>query len=194
MSIRCRIDMSVANVRTPRGGWVDAALQALAAGGPDAVRVEALAASLGVSKGGFYWHFTDRHALLEEMLDTWERAGTEDVIARVESQPANARAKLRQLFELAQSADFAVELALRDWSRRDSDVAERLRRVDKRRMGWLRSLFGQFCVDENDVEARSMLAYSLLIGSYFIAAEQDDRTRSQMLQLAVDRLLSESWN
>jgi len=186
--------MSVANVRTPRGGWVDAALQALAAGGPDAVRVEALAASLGVSKGGFYWHFTDRHALLEEMLDTWERAGTEDVIARVESQPANARAKLRQLFELAQSADFAVELALRDWSRRDSDVAERLRRVDKRRMGWLRSLFGQFCVDENDVEARSMLAYSLLIGSYFIAAEQDDRTRSQMLQLAVDRLLSESWN
>ena len=63
-SIRCRIDMSVANVRTPRGAWVDAALQALAAGGPDAVRVEALAVRLGVSKGGFYWHFTDRQALL----------------------------------------------------------------------------------------------------------------------------------
>ena len=78
--------MSVAKVRTPRGAWVDAALQALAAGGPDAVRVEALAASLGVSKGGFYWHFNDRQALFEEMLDSWEQAGTEEVIARVESR------------------------------------------------------------------------------------------------------------
>jgi AcrR family transcriptional regulator len=183
----------VANIRTPRGAWIDAALQALAAGGPDAVRVEALAVYLGVSKGGFYWHFTDRQALLEETLDAWEKVGTEDVIARVECQPADPRAKLQQLFELAPSADFAVELALRDWSRRDSDVAERLRRVDNRRMGWLRSLFGQFCVDDNDVEARSMLAYSLLIGSYFIAAQHDDKTRSQILQLAVDRLLGESW-
>ena len=193
-SIRCRIDMSVANVRTPRGAWVDAALQALAAGGPDAVRVEALAVRLGVSKGGFYWHFTDRQALLEEMLDSWEKAMVDDVIVRVESQPADPRAKLQHLFELAPSADFAVELAIRDWSRRDSDVAERLRRVDNRRMRWLRSLFGQFCLDENDAEARSMLAYSLLIGSYFITAPHHDKTRSQMLQLAVDRLLSESWD
>lgn len=184
----------MANVRTRREAWVDAALQALAAGGPDAVRVEALAARLGVTKGGFYWHFADRQALLEEMLDIWEQAGTEDIIARVERQPANPRAKLQQLFQLAPSATFfAGELALRDWSRRDRDVAARLRRVDNRRMGYLRSLFGQFCRDENDVEARSMLAYSLLIGSYFITAQHGDRTRSQLLQLAVDRLLSESW-
>jgi AcrR family transcriptional regulator len=90
---------AVANVRTPRGAWVHAALQALAAGGPDAVRVETLAASLGVSKGGFYWHFTDRQALLEEMLDTWEKTGTEDIIARVDSQPGDPRAKLQQLLQ-----------------------------------------------------------------------------------------------
>jgi AcrR family transcriptional regulator len=186
--------MRMAKVRTPRGAWVDAALQALAAGGPDAVRVEALAVSLGVSKGGFYWHFTDRKALLEEMMDTWEKTGTEDIIALVEGQPADSRAKVQRLFELSSSADFAVELAIRDWSRRDSAVAGRLHRVDNRRMAYLRSLFGHFCVDENDVEARSMLAYSLLIGSYFIAAQHDGKSRSQVLQLAVDRLLSESWD
>jgi AcrR family transcriptional regulator len=183
----------MANVRTPREAWVEAALRALATGGPDTVRVEALATSLRVSKGGFYWHFKDRQALLEEMLDTWERDVVEDVIAHVESQPANPRAKLQQLFELAPSVDFAVELALRDWSRRDSDVAERLHRIDTRRMEYLRSLFGQFCADDNDVEARSMLAFSLFIGSYFIVAEHDGRTRSEVLQLAIDRLLSESW-
>jgi AcrR family transcriptional regulator len=181
----------VARVRTPRGAWVDASLQALAAGGPDAVRVEALAVSLGVSKGGFYWHFPDRRALLQEMLDAWEKAMVDDVIARVESQPAQARAKLQQLFDLARSVDFAVELAVRDWSRRDSDVAERVRRVDDRRMAYLRSQFRQFCADENDVEVRSMLAFSLFIGSYFIAARHREKTRSQVLGLAIDRLLSD---
>jgi len=183
----------MATVRTPRAEWIAAALQAVAAGGPDAVRVEALAAGLGVSKGGFYWHFTDRQALLEEMLDTWEKTFTEDVIARLDSQSDDPRAKLRQFFEWAPSIDFAVELALRDWSRRDKDVAARLRKVDTRRMAYLRSLFGQFCADEDDVEARSMLIYSLLIGSYFITSRHPGRSRSQVLQLAVDRLLSESW-
>jgi AcrR family transcriptional regulator len=184
--------MSMAKARTPRSAWVDAALQALATGGPDAVRVEALATSLGVSKGGFYWHFKDRQALLGEMLGSWEKTVAEDVIARIESQTADPRAKLQQLFELAPTVDFAVELAIRDWARRDSEVAERVRRVDNRRIEYLRSLFGQFCANENDVEARSMLAFSLFIGSYFIAAEHGDRTRPQVLQLAIDRLLSDS--
>ncbi len=182
----------MANVRTPRASWIDAALQALAAGGPRAVRVEALAARLGVSKGGFYWHFADRQALLDEALDSWEQAGTDDVIARIEGGPGDPAAKLRELFALAPSADFAVELAIRDWSRRDALVAARLRRIDDRRMEFLRSLFGALSSDDDDAEARTMLAYSLLIGSYFIAAGHDGRTRSQMLGLALERLLAES--
>ena len=162
----------MAKVRTPRGAWVHAALQALAAGGPDAVRVETLAVSLGVSKGGFYWHFADRQALLEEMLDTWERTGTEDIIARVASHPGDARAKLQKLFDITSSPEgLAVELAVRDWSRRDGDVAGRLRRADNRRMEFVRSLFGEFCADEDDVEVRSMMSYSMVIGSYFVAVE-----------------------
>jgi AcrR family transcriptional regulator len=189
-SIRCRIDRSVAKVRTPRGAWVHAALQALAAGGPDAVRVETLAVSLGVSKGGFYWHFADRQALLEETLDTWEKTGTEDIIARVASHPGDARAKLRKLFDITSSPEgLAVELAVRDWSRRDGEVAGRLRRADNRRMAFVRSLFGEFCADEDDVEVRSMMSYSMVIGSYFVAVEHGDKTRSQVLQLAIDHLL-----
>ncbi len=147
-----------------------------------------------MSKGGFYWHFKGRQELLDEMLDSWERAGTENVIARIEGEAVEPRAKLQRLFELSLTVDFAVELALRDWSRRDRDVAKRLRRIDTRRMAFIRSLFGQFCTDENDVEARSMLAYSLLIGSYFIAAQHDGRSRFELLQLAVDRLLDEPWS
>ena len=152
------------------------------------MRVEALAASLGVSKGGFYWHFEDRAALLEEMLDSWEQTVAEDVIAQHRERARDPRAKLRQLFALAPRSTSAVELALRDWSRRDGEVAARLRRVDNRRMEYLRSLFGQICPDEDDVEARAMLAFSLFIGSYFIAADHAGRSRAEVLRLALERL------
>lgn len=186
----------VAKVRTPRDAWIEAATRALAAGGPDSVRVEALAKDLGVSKGGFYWHFEDRPALIEEALDAWERRGTEDVIATVDSGGEDPRQKLRRLFELAPAAQgtFAVELALRDLSRRDRKVAARLRRIDARRLEYLRSLFRQFCADEDDVEARAMLAYSLFIGSYFVTAGSGERTRAEVQRLAIERLLGERWD
>ena len=81
--------------RTPRTKWIDEGLRALAAGGPDAVRIEALAKSLGVSKGGFYGHFQDRKALLDAMLDTWERRTTDDVLARIEREGGDARTNIR---------------------------------------------------------------------------------------------------
>lgn len=107
--------------------------------------------------------------------------------------PTDARPKLQQLSALTpKGEELAVELAIRDWSRREDDVAQRLRRVDTRRMTYLRSLFAQFCADQNDVEARSMMLYSLVFGSYFIAAEHGGRTRSQVLRLAINHLLSGS--
>src|SRR6187551_650676 len=125
-----------APTRTPRSSWIEEGLRALAGGGPDAVRIELLARELGVTKGGFYWHFDDRRALLEEMLDTWERMSTQDVIERVEREGGNARTKIRRAGALTFSPSRglrAIDLAVRDWSRRDKTVAKRLRRVDNRR-------------------------------------------------------------
>ena len=182
----------MALTRTPRGSWIDEGLRALAAGGPDAVRIEPLARALGVTKGGFYWHFEDRRALLEEMLDRWEQVSIDEVIAHVETRGGDARARLRRLFALAGASDdlLEIDLAVRDWSRRDSAVAERLRRADNRRMDYMRSLFGAFCPDEDDVEVRCMLAFSLWIGTHFVAADHGPRTRTDVLRLAQRQLES----
>src|SRR3954447_6844985 len=96
-----------APTRTPRSSWIEEGLRALAAGGPDAVRIEPLARALGVTRGGFYWHFDNRHALLEEILDAWERASVDEVIERVEGEGGDAREKLRRLSALAGSSDEA---------------------------------------------------------------------------------------
>lgn len=183
-----------APTRTPRATWIDEGLRALADGGPEAVRVEALAETLGVSKGGFYWHFEDRGALLDEMLDRWERLVIDEVIERVESEGGVARAKLWHLFTLAAAYSrdgvLAIELAVRDWARRQSSVAARLRRVDNRRMEYMRGLFAAISADENDVEVRCMLAMSLFVGNHFIAADHGVRSREEVMKLAVGRILS----
>ena len=179
-----------APIRTPRTSWVAEGLRALGIGGPDAVRIEKLAQALGVTRGGFYWHFEDRGALLDEMLDAWERVVIDEVIERVEGEGGDARAKLRRLSAIAGSSDdlVRIELAIRDWARRDKAVAKRLKRVDNRRMDYMRSLFGAFCPDEEEVEVRCMVFYSLWMGSHFIAADHGARSRTDVLALALRRL------
>src|ERR687896_374805 len=90
------LDVMPAPIRTPRNSWIAAGLRALAAGGPDTVRVESLAKAMGVTKGGFYWHFADRDELLAEMLDTWERRSTDEVIERVEREGGDAMTKAQR--------------------------------------------------------------------------------------------------
>lgn len=180
----------MAVTRTPRSSWIDEGLRALAAGGPDAVRIETLARALGVTKGGFYWHFDDRNALLDEMLDTWEHVLVDEVIERIEARGGDARARLRRLFALASNEPLRIDLAVRDWARREQTVADRLRRVDNRRMAYMRSLFGAFCSDEDDVEARCTIAFALWIGNQFIAADHGRRSRAYVLKLIFRRLLA----
>ena len=52
----------------------------------------------------------------------------------------------------------------------------------------MRSLFGAFCPDEADVEARCMLAFSLWIGNHFMAADHGARSRADVVELALRRL------
>src|SRR5688572_23444507 len=84
------------------GTWAAAALDAMAAGGVDAVAVEPLARSLGVTKGSFYWHFANREALIKAALDLWEQRETVDVIAGLENEP-DAYLRIVNLFKRANS-------------------------------------------------------------------------------------------
>jgi AcrR family transcriptional regulator len=178
-------------LRTPREAWIAEGLSALGVGGPEAVRVEKLARALGVTKGGFYGYFTDRGTLLEEMLDAWESVVVDQAIGLLDAEEGDGRAKLRRLFDAARSIPemLAVELAIREWARRDPAVGERLTRVDNRRMAYMRTLFASFCADPDEVEARCLLAAALFVGDGLFAAEHDDQSRQQVVQRALAYLL-----
>ncbi|MEV0079419.1 TetR family transcriptional regulator [Nocardia neocaledoniensis] len=182
----------VGAARTPRARWIEEGLQVLAADGVDAVRVEVLAKRIGVTKGGFYGYFADRDALLLALLDTWESEAVDQVLAQVEhfDQDPKTKARLAGLLTFSSNRLLPIDLAIRAWARRDEAVAERLRRVDNRRMALLRETIGEFCDDPDEVEARSLLAFCAVIGGHFLAADHEGRTRLEVLTKAADLLFA----
>lgn len=181
----------MATARTPREKWIEAGLDALAEGGPEAVRVEALAKTLGVTKGGFYGYFSNRDALLTAMLDSWEREVLVDVVELVDRAELDPRERLRTASQLpAWNRLLPIDIAIRGWARGDAQVAERLHRVDNKRMDQLREIFSAFCDDPDEVEARSLLAFCLAIGSQFLSVDHEGRTAPEVVAKAADYLLT----
>lgn len=180
-----------APVQTPRARWIEAGLAALMAGGVDRVRVELVASSLGVTKGGFYGHFAHRDEFLEALLDEWETTLVDQAIESADHGGGDGRTRLKRLFATADRMDQAesLELAIRDWARRDADVAARVARVDDRRMAYLRPLFADFCDDPADVEGRCLLVLTLFVGTSLVGARHGRRSRATATAAALRHLL-----
>jgi len=57
-------------------------------------------------------------------------------------------------------------------------------------MDYLRLLFGAICSDQDEAEARSTLAFSLVIGHHFMAADHGARSHADVLELAARWLMA----
>ncbi|GAB3302828.1 TetR family transcriptional regulator [Epidermidibacterium keratini] len=186
----------MARNKTPKSAWVDAGLTVLAEQGVDAVRIEALSRSLAVTKGGFYGYFGGRDELLAAMLTTWERTVTDDVVAAVEADALDAdpRDRLRHLLVAIRDRDtpamrIDTEIAIRDWARREPNVARIVERVDTIRSSYLRDIFAGFCSEE-EAEVRTAIAMSVRLASQTMTLGTKARSPEDMLQLITGRLFS----
>ncbi|MBK9657129.1 MAG: TetR/AcrR family transcriptional regulator [Rhodanobacteraceae bacterium] len=144
--------------------WELAALELMAEEGVAAVAVESLARRLGVTKGSFYWHFSQRDALIEAALKRWEDTDTHNLLARVESIE-NPGKRLRELFrltsrEMRSHKIYAALLKAAD----HPVVAPVMDRVSHERMAYLARVFQQAGMDHEAAEHRARLAYSAYVG------------------------------
>ena len=106
-----------------RNGWIDGAFEALAEEGLPGMRVEALAKRFGVTKGSFYWHFKDRQDLYGAMLQTWKEGRIRDIDKQSAIPAGNEGEQLEQIIDVYSAnrnrKGIAIELAVRDWARRE---------------------------------------------------------------------------
>jgi AcrR family transcriptional regulator len=162
--------------RLDHAAWVEEALTILAEQGIDGVRVEILAKRLGVTKGSFYWHFKDRDALLESLLDNWRRQATLRIISRLDSSQQSATGRLRQLLHLPFKGSRSerganAELSIRLWSRRDIRAHNALAEVDQLRLQYIAGLLTECGCTPPEAKARAVLAYAFIrVGTTLIEA------------------------
>ena len=135
--------------RLNRDDWLNAAFDAVVEGGFERVRVLALAQSLGVTRGSFYWHFADHAELIDALLARW-REGEHEVVRRLQGEFTGApQADLLLLLDAALARagadleNMRFELALRGLGRRDPVVARMLVQVDSERMALFEDRFAR---------------------------------------------------
>ena len=155
-----------------RDDWLDAAFSAVVEGGFDQVRVLSIAASLGVTRGSFYWHFVDHADLVKALLARWsERELAVDAIFKMEAS-ADPQTDLERLLDTALAhagkdlENMRFELALRGLGRRDVHVAKMLLEVDQMRMQLFETNFLRLTKDPVTAAELAALFYLAIVGSY----------------------------
>jgi AcrR family transcriptional regulator len=138
--------------------WIRAAVAAMSRGGAEAVRVEALARDLGLTKGSFYWHFKDRPALLDAVLDAW----AQEARARLDAAAAyeTASDRLVAVFRsLARGGDAVTDAEVFAWARRERSVAERVAAIERERVAFIKQQLSEMGASLVDAHRRAEAAY-----------------------------------
>lgn len=161
-----------------RSGWIDGAIEALADEGLAGMRVEALAKRFGVTKGSFYWHFKDRQDLFDAMLQTWKDGRMRDIDKQSATPGGNEPVQLQQIIDIYSAnrnrKGISIELAIRDWARRDPQASAVVEEVDTYRLDGARKLFLAMGLSEGEAKSRSLLLYAYVFGQSLMAYDRFD--------------------
>ena len=150
--------------------WVEGALTALAAGGPDAVAIEPIAAALGTTKGSAYWHWPSRRALLIAALERWQEVATVGVIEAVETAGGTASERLKRLLAITTTTVEERQGELLILVHPDPDVRAVVSAVTDDRVSYVGRLLVEHGIDPVDAERRAVLAYAAYLGFVHLAA------------------------
>jgi AcrR family transcriptional regulator len=173
-----KAEKSKSRAQLDRNGWIAGAIETLADEGVAGLRVEALAKRFGVTKGSFYWHFKNRQDLISAILETWKEGRIRDIDKQSDAQAGKEREQLLQIIAVYGSnrnrKGIAIELAVRDWARRDPPAGAIVEAVDRYRLESAAKLFvaSGLCADE--AKSRSLLLYAYVFGQSLMAFDRYD--------------------
>ena len=147
--------------------WLDAAYAALVEGGVDAVKVMLLAKRLGLSRTSFYWHFTDRDALLAALIARWQARNSGNLIRQTELAAATITEAVLNLFDcwiVPELFDAQLEFAMRGWAQAAPDLAAVIEQTDAQRIEALRAMFARYGYAPAQADIRARTIYLTQVG------------------------------
>lgn len=156
--------------RLNREDWLDAAFKAVVDGGFDAARILALAQQLGVTRGSFYWHFSDHAELILALLTRWHQREINAGHSLEAELSGTAQDDLERMLNFALAhvgtdlENMRFELALRGLGRRDAAVASMLAEVDQMRLEFFEKRFQRLTGDPRAASDLAALFYLAVVG------------------------------
>lgn len=177
--------------------WIALGHKALAEGGADAVKLEAICKAAGLTRGSFYHHFKDHPAFLAALAAAWADRNTSRLMAGLGTDNGQPDADARTLNERAFDLDFALEVGMRDLARRHPAVAEIVAETDDRRLAVLRDLAqARFGLSSDKAADVAFLEYAAFCGMMLIRPGLDRATRDRLSRLLDDmtrRQAAQDW-
>ena len=157
--------------RYSKDDWLAKALEVLSAEGEQKIRIEQLAAKLGVTKGSFYYHFSNRKDFIQSLVQYWAQSSTALVIERMKDIRGSAEDRLLTLMHILFNDEFAkYDIAVRAWAGHEPYVAPIVEKNDKMRYAFVRSLFHEMGFRGDELEMRTntfVVFHSMEFGLYY---------------------------
>src|SRR3954464_13970794 len=158
--VRCRREGNMTD-QLSATDWLNQGLKTLAKNGFTALKVEAVAKAMGVSRGSFYWHFADLRAFHAALLKRWREIAAEQIIADVEADSDDPlKALLRRTF----GARLDLERAVRNWAAFDAAAQTAVRAIDRRRLDYIEELLRKRGFEAATARARAQILYWTFLG------------------------------
>jgi AcrR family transcriptional regulator len=145
--------------------WIEAGFAVLADSGPNSLRVEALCERLNVTKGSFYWHFTDMPTYRNALVEAW--GSLHDRSRRVfENMPdVDSRERLSVMMQtLVAPQHWALERAMRLWAMTDDAARASVQRSDGRVLRAIQQAFADCGFEPEDAALRSAVVFAAGVG------------------------------
>lgn len=166
--LRMEAEIKQKRAQLDRHAWIAGAIEVLADEGVSGLRVEVLAKRLKVTKGSFYWHFQDRRDLLMAVLGEWKEGRIRDILKQTRAQSGRELEQIYHVIDVYSTSrnrrGVVIELAVRDWARRDPEAAAIVAEVDDVRLRCSRDLFLACGLSAEEASSRSMLLYAYVFG------------------------------
>lgn len=155
------------NSKVTRDEWLTAARDSLVTKGVSDVKVLCLATQLGVARSSFYWYFDNRSDLLDALLQEWELRNTQCILEKCALPSDSIAQSVCHFFECFMDPrlfDQGLDFAVREWSRRDPAVREKIDEADRLRLDALRDVFKRHGYGNDEADARARILYFMQLG------------------------------
>jgi AcrR family transcriptional regulator len=145
--------------------WIEAGFAVLADSGPGALRIDPLCERLNVTKGSFYWHFTDMPAYRSALITAW--AGLRDRNRRqfADMPDVDPRERLTVMFQTwVAPQHWRLERAMRVWALTDEAVLACVQQSDGRVLRAIRQAFVDYGLAPEEAALRSFVVFAAGVG------------------------------